>query len=67
MSVATAATWLWICINPTWAGCGIVQEIDYGSTQACQEALSKIVIGMPANGATDKPVVALCKPQRISN
>lgn len=61
----TAATWLWICINPTWAGCGIVQFNDYVTPEACSVALSQLVVAGNAKlaaGGDGKQVVAYCKP-----
>jgi hypothetical protein len=64
----TLATVLWLCANPTWAGCGIVQEIQYSSEEACRTALSGLVVtgnGGNVVGGDGKQVIAICRPPKV--
>lgn len=62
MDPAILATVLWMCINPTWAGCVIIQEVDYATPDDCAKALAGLRIGVTA--ADTKQAVAFCRPPR---
>lgn len=65
MNTAIVASWLWMCVNPTWGGCGTFQMVDFGTAEACQAALSSMVIksnGNLATGSNGKATVAYCRP-----
>lgn len=60
------ASVLFVCINPTWLGCGAVQAVDYGTAEACQTALSSMRVGLNGQnivGGDGKGIVALCRPK----
>lgn len=59
------ASVLYLCINPTWAGCGVVHIVDYGTTEACRTALESMKFGANgtvAVGDNGKAIVAYCRP-----
>lgn len=60
------ATYLFLCISPNWAGCGVAHFIDFGTPEACRAALSTMVVasnGAHSVGGDGKQVVAYCRPK----
>lgn len=58
---------LFVCINATWAGCGVTSKIEYPDKAQCYEALREMRVednGKSSVGGNGKAVVAYCRPKQ---
>ena len=55
---------MFVCIGVTWAGCGVVQYVQYPTEDSCYRALREMRTGDSPISESDKKrnTVAICRP-----